>query len=51
LKVAKKIKLGIILPQGPAVLLLDIYLKDAPPPHKDTCSTVFIAALFIMARN
>jgi hypothetical protein len=29
-----------------------MYQKDVPPPyHKDTCSTVFIEALFIVARN
>jgi hypothetical protein len=33
-----------------AVSLLDIYPKDAPPSHKDTCSTMFIAVLFIIAR-
>jgi hypothetical protein len=25
--------------------------KDAPPPHKELCSPMFIAALFIIARN
>ena len=44
-------KLGIVLPQDPAIPLLGIYPKDAPPYHKDTCSTMFIAALFIIARN
>jgi hypothetical protein len=38
-------------PQDPVIPFLDIYLKDVPPYHKDTCSTVFIAALFIIARN
>jgi hypothetical protein len=28
-----------------------IYPKDAPPYHKNTCSTMFIAALFVIARN
>jgi hypothetical protein len=27
------------------------YPKDALPPHKDTCSTMFIAALFVIVRN
>jgi len=27
------------------------YPKDAPPYHKGTCSTMFIAALFIIARS
>jgi hypothetical protein len=28
---------------------LDIYPKDVPTYNKDTCSTMFIAALFIIA--
>jgi hypothetical protein len=44
-------KLGIVLPQDPAILLLGIYPKDALPSHKDTCSTMLIAALFIITRN
>jgi hypothetical protein len=44
-------KLGIILPQDPAIPLLDIYTKDASLYHRDTCSTMFIAALLIIARN
>jgi hypothetical protein len=38
-------------PQDPAIPLLSIYPKDAPLYHKDTCSTMFIAALFIIARD
>jgi len=41
----------MVLPQEPATSLLGIYPKDAPPSHKDLCSTMFIAALFIIARN
>ena len=38
--------------KDPAILLLVITLKDALPPyHKDTCSIMFIVALFIKARN
>jgi hypothetical protein len=44
-------KLGLVLPQDPAISLLGIYPKDAPPYHKDICSTLFIAALFIITRN
>jgi hypothetical protein len=44
-------RLGLVLPQGPAIPLLGIHPKDAPPFHKDTCSTVFIASLFVIARN
>jgi hypothetical protein len=31
--------------------LLGIYPDDAPTCNKDTCSTMFIAALFIIARS
>jgi hypothetical protein len=44
-------KLGIVLHQNQATPLLGIYPKDAPPYNRDTCSTMFIAALFIIARN
>jgi hypothetical protein len=39
------------LPENPAIPLLGIYPEDAPPCNKDTCSTMFIAALFIIARS
>jgi hypothetical protein len=45
------IKLGIVLPQDPAIPLLGIYPKDASEHHKDTCSTMYIAALFVVDRN
>jgi len=44
-------KLETVLPEDPAILLLDIYPKDAPPYHKNTCSTMFIAAFFIIAKS
>jgi hypothetical protein len=44
-------KLDIILPEDPAIPLLDIYPEDDPTCNKDTCSTMFIAALFIIARS
>ena len=44
-------KLGVTLPEDPAILLLGIYLEDSPACNKDTCSTMFIAALFIIARS
>jgi hypothetical protein len=44
-------KLSIVLPEDPAIPLLGIYPKDNLPYHKDTCSTMFIAALFIIARS
>jgi hypothetical protein len=44
-------KLGIFLPQYPAITLLAIYPKDFPRYNKDTYSTIFIVALFVKARN
>jgi hypothetical protein len=44
-------KLEIVLSEDQTVPFLGIYLKDAPTYHKDTCSTMFIAALFIIARS
>jgi hypothetical protein len=35
----------------PAIPLLGIYPEDIPMGNKDTCSTMFIAALFIIARR
>ena len=42
-------KLGINLPQIPAILLLDINRKNIPPSPKNTCSTIFIVTLFVIA--
>jgi hypothetical protein len=36
---------------NPAILLLGSYPEDAPTCHKDTCSTMFITAIFIIARS
>jgi hypothetical protein len=44
-------KLEIVLPEDPAIPLLGIYAKDAPTYNKDTCSIMFIAALFTIARS
>jgi hypothetical protein len=44
-------KLDIVLPEDPAIALLGIYPEDVPTGNKDTCSTMFIAALFIIARS
>ena len=41
----------MVLPENPAILLLGIYPRDVPPYHKDTCSTMFIAALFVIAKK
>jgi hypothetical protein len=43
--------LDIVLLEDPAIPLLGIYPEDTPTCNKDTCSTVFIAALFIIARS
>ena len=37
------------LPQDPAIALLGIYPKDAQSFYKETCSTLFIAALLVIA--
>jgi hypothetical protein len=42
-------KLDIVLPEASAIPLLGIYPDDAPTCNKDTCSTMLIAALFIIA--
>ena len=44
-------KLVTVLPEDPAIPLLGIYPEDAPTGKKDTCSTMFIVALFIIARR
>ena len=37
--------------ENPAIPLLGIYPEEVPTGNKDTCSTMFIAALFIIARS
>ena len=44
-------KFEIDLPEDPAILLLGIYPKDAPPWNRGTCSIMFIAAIFVIART
>ena len=44
-------KLDIIQLEDPAIPLLGIYPEDVPTGKKDTCSTIFIAALFIITRS
>ena len=44
-------ELDIALPEDKAIPLLGVYPKDAPTYNKDTCSSMFIAALFIIARS
>ena len=43
--------MDILLPEDPAIPLLGIYPEDVSTGKKDTCSTMFIAALFIIARS
>ena len=44
-------KLDMTLPEDPAIPLLGIYPEDSPACNNDICSTMFIAALFIIARS
>jgi hypothetical protein len=44
-------KLDIVLWEDPELPLLSIYPEDVPTGKKDTCSTMFIAALFIIPRS
>ena len=44
-------KLGMTLPEDPVIPLLGIYPEDSSAYNKDTCSTMFIAALFVVARS
>ena len=41
----------INITQDPAISLFGIYPKDLYSYHKDICSVVYIAALFITART
>jgi hypothetical protein len=43
--------LDIVLLEDPAIPLLGTYPEDVPTGKKDTCSTMFISALFIIARS
>jgi hypothetical protein len=44
-------KLDIILLEDPAIPLLGIYPEEVPTDNKNTRSTMYIAALFILARS
>ena len=44
-------KIDIVLPEDLAILLLGIYAEDVPSCYKDTYSTMFIEALFLIARS
>jgi hypothetical protein len=43
--------LDIVLPEDPAIPLLGIYPEDVPTCNKNIYYTMFIAALFIIARS
>jgi hypothetical protein len=44
-------KLDIILPEDPSIPLLGTYPEEVSTGNNNTCSTMFIAALFIIARS
>jgi hypothetical protein len=44
-------KLDIILQEDPTIPLLGIYPDEVPIGNKNTCSTMFIAVLYIIARS
>jgi hypothetical protein len=44
-------KLSIVLLDDPTISLLGIYPEDALTCNKDTCSAMFIAAIFIIVRS
>jgi hypothetical protein len=44
-------KLDLVVTEDPAIPLLGIYPEDVPTFNKDTCSTMFIAALFVTRVN
>jgi hypothetical protein len=41
----------VFFPEDPAIQLLGIYPEDALTCNEDTCFTMFIAALFIIAKS
>jgi hypothetical protein len=43
--------LDIVLQEDLGIPFLSIYPENVPTCNKDTCSTMFIAALFIIARS
>jgi hypothetical protein len=44
-------KLDILLPEDPEIPILGIYPEDVPTCNKDTYSTMFIEALFMIFRS
>ena len=47
------LEISLVVPQkiDPAITLMGTYTEDTPTCNKDTCSTMFIAALFVIARS
>jgi hypothetical protein len=45
------LRLGIVLSQNRAILFLGVYPKDPPPSPYGHLLNMFIATLFIIARN
>ena len=43
--------MDVVLPEDPVIPLLGIYPRDAPTYNKVTCTTMFIATLFIISKN
>ena len=43
--------MDIVLLEDPGIPLLGIYPRDTPKYNKDTCTTMLIAGLFIVARS
>jgi hypothetical protein len=43
--------LDMVLLEDHAITILGIYPEDVPTSKKETCSTMFIAALFIIVRS
>ena len=41
----------VVLRQKPAITILAIFQKNAPPSNKDTCSPLFVSSLLVIARN
>jgi hypothetical protein len=44
-------KLDIVILEDPEIPLMGMYPEDVPTGNKDACSTMFLAALFIIARS
>jgi hypothetical protein len=44
-------KLDIVILEDPEIPLMGMYPEDVPTGNKDTCSTMFLAALSIIARS